>query len=255
MTISADLSGHVAFVTGASGALGRHFAVTLARAGAKVALGARRIEALRTVAGEIESFDGRTLPVHLDVTDKPSVEAAVSTAETELGPITILVNNSGIAVTKPLLEQNEEDWDRVVDTNLKGAFLMATAVARHMVRLGHGGSIINIASIVGLRQAGHIVGYAASKAGLVQLTKVMALELARHAIRVNAIAPGYIRTDINREFFDSAPGQTLIKRIPQRRLGEPGDLDGALLLLASDASRYMTGSVLAIDGGHLVSTL
>ncbi|WP_158045712.1 SDR family NAD(P)-dependent oxidoreductase [Skermanella pratensis] len=250
-----DLSGHIAFVTGASGGLGRHFAITLARAGAKVALAARRPDALKAVAQEIESFDGRAIAVPMDVTDAASVHAAVEAAETELGPITVLVNNSGVTETVAALDQDEESWDRVVDTNLKGAWLVATEVARHMVRLGHGGSIINIASILGLRQGGQVTAYATSKAALVQLTKQLALELARYQIRVNALAPGYIETDINRDFFNTDAGKALIRRIPQRRLGQAADLDGPLLLLASDDSRYMTGSVLAVDGGHLVGSL
>lgn len=250
-----DLSGHIAFVTGASGGLGRHFAITLARAGAKVALAARRPDALEAVAREIEGFDGRAIAVPLDVTDAASVRAAVEAAETELGPITVLVNNSGVTETVAALDQEESSWDRVVDTNLKGAWLVATEVARHMVRLGHGGSIINIASILGLRQGGQVTAYATSKAALVQLTKQLALELARYQIRVNALAPGYIETDINREFFATDAGKALIRRIPQRRLGQAADLDAPLLLLASDGSRYMTGSVLAVDGGHLVGSL
>ncbi|UEM23945.1 glucose 1-dehydrogenase [Skermanella mucosa] len=252
---STDLSGHIAFVTGASGGLGRHFAITLARAGAKVALAARRPDALKSVAQEIEGFDGRAIAVPLDVTDAASVRAAVEAAETELGPITVLVNNSGVTETVAALDQDEESWDRVIDTNLKGAWLVATEVARHMVRLGHGGSIINIASILGLRQGGQVTAYATSKAALVQLTKQLALELARYQIRVNALAPGYIETDINRDFFGTDAGKALIRRIPQRRLGQASDLDGPLLLLASDGSRYMTGSVLAVDGGHLVGSL
>ena len=250
-----DLSGHIAFVTGASGGLGRHFAITLARAGAKVALAARRPDALKAVAQEIEGFDGRAIAVPLDVTDAASVRAAVEAAETELGPITVLVNNSGVTETVAALDQDEASWDRVLDTNLKGAWLVATEVARHMVRLGHGGSIINIASILGLRQGGQVTAYATSKAALVQLTKQLALELARYQIRVNALAPGYIETDINREFFGTDAGKALIRRIPQRRLGQAADLDGPLLLLASDAGSYITGATLAVDGGHLVSTL
>jgi NAD(P)-dependent dehydrogenase (short-subunit alcohol dehydrogenase family) len=250
-----DLSGHTAFVTGASGGLGRHFAITLARAGAKVALAARRPDALKAVAEEIEAFDGRAVAVPMDVTDAGSIAAAVEVAETELGPITILINNSGVTETVAALEQDEQSWDRVIDTNLKGAWLVATEVARHMVRLGHGGSIVNIASILGLRQGGQVTAYATSKAALIQMTKQLALELARHRIRVNALAPGYIETDLNREFFATDVGKTLIRRIPQRRLGQASDLDGPLLLLASDASRYMTGSVVAVDGGHLVGSL
>ncbi|HLI11400.1 MAG TPA: glucose 1-dehydrogenase [Alphaproteobacteria bacterium] len=250
-----SLDGKTAIVTGASSGLGRHFARTLARAGAKVALMARRAELLAEACREIESFDGRAIPVALDVSSGASIREAIAAAETELGPIAILVNNAGIAISKPVLEVEAADWDRVMDVNLRGAWLTAQEVARHMVRLGHGGSIVNIASITAFRVAGQIAPYAASKAALVQLTRAMALELARHRIRVNAIAPGYIETDINREFFASPAGQAMIKRIPQRRLGKPADLDGALLLLASDASAYMTGATIAVDGGHLHSSL
>jgi NAD(P)-dependent dehydrogenase (short-subunit alcohol dehydrogenase family) len=255
MTLRADLAGKTAFVTGASSGLGRHFAHVLARSGAKVALAARRIETLREVADEIGSEGGYALPVVMDVLDSRSVRESLAFTRAELGPIDILVNNSGVTLTAGVLEQTEEQWDMVVDTNLKGAFLVATEVARDMQAGGRGGSLINIASILGFRQAGHVASYAVSKAGLVQLTKVMALELARFGIRVNALAPGYMETDLNREYWETPAGAAMLKRIPQRRLGQPEDLDGALLLLASDASRYMTGSVIAIDGGHLVSTL
>ena len=255
MTHPFDLTGKAAIVTGASSGLGRHFATTLARAGARVAVRARRVELLAAACREIEGFDGRAVPIPLDVASGESVCEAVAAAETELGPIAILVNNAGIAVSKPVLEVADEDWDRVMEVNLRGAWRVAQEVARHMVRLGHGGSIINVASITAFRVAGQLSTYAASKAALVQLTKAMALELARHNIRVNALAPGYIDTEMNRGFFASPAGQAMIKRIPQRRLGRPEDLDGALLLLASDASAYMTGSTIVVDGGHLHSSL
>lgn len=255
MTHPFDLTGKAAIVTGASSGLGRHFATTLARAGARVAVMARRVELLAAACREIEGFDGRAVPIPLDVASGESVREAVAAAETELGPIAILVNNAGIAVSKPVLEVADEDWDRVMEVNLRGAWRVAQEVARHMVRLGHGGSIINVASITAFRVAGQLSTYAASKAALVQLTKAMALELARHNVRVNALAPGYIDTEMNRAFFASPAGQAMIKRIPQRRLGRPEDLDGALLLLASEASAYMTGSTIVVDGGHLHSSL
>ena len=246
-----DLEGCNAIVTGASRGLGRHFALTLARAGARVALAARDTAKLAEVAEEIGGFGGRALPVALDVTKSASVREAVDCAETELGPVHLLVNNSGIAVTKPALEVTEEEWDRVIDTDLKGAWLMAREVADCMVRHGHGGKIINIASIGGLVVLGQVSSYCAAKAGLIHLTHALEAELARHDIQVNAIAPGYVETDMNRGFFASDAGQTLIaSQIPQRRLGQPEDLDGALLLLASNASRFMTGSVIVVDGGH-----
>jgi len=249
MTGLFDLEGKVAIVTGASSGLGRHFATTLARAGAKVALAARREDALADTAREIEAFDGRALAIHLDVSDAESVRTCVAEAQTELGPISILINNAGIAVNKPLLEQAEDDWDRVLDTNLKGAWLMAQEVARHMVRLGRGGTIVNIASVLAFAARPGVVSYCASKAGLTHLTKALAVELARHDIRVNALAPGYFETEINRDFRASAAGDDLLRSIPQRRYGTGEDLDGVLLLLASEASRYMTGSVLVVDGG------
>jgi len=249
------LEGQRVLVTGASSGLGRHFAVTLAKAGAAVAVAARSTEKLVDSAEEIRGLGGSATAVTLDVTDAASVHEAVARAEADMGPITTLVNNAGVVVSKPLFEHDENDWDRVVDTNLKGAWLVAQEVARRMVAHGRGGGIINIASILGLRVVGGLPEYCASKAGLIHLTKVLALELARHKIRVNAIAPGYIRTDLNRGFFESEAGQAMVRRIPQRRVGEPRDLDGALLLLASDASRYMTGAVITVDGGHLLSAL
>ena len=187
----------------------------------------------------------------LDVMSRASVEAAIAAC----GPIHVLVNNAGVTNTKFALDQSEDDWDAIVDTNLKGAWLVATETARSMKAANIAGSIINIASILGLRQGGHVAPYAISKAGLVQLTKQLALELARFNIRVNALAPGYFATDLNPEFFAGEAGAALIKRIPQRRLGNLEDLAGPLLLLASDASRYMTGAVIPVDGGHLVSQL
>lgn len=248
-----DLSGKAAIVTGASSGLGRHAARTLAAAGAKVAVAARRLEPLVELEKQIEARDGRALPLRLDVTDPASVADCVKAAETELGPISILVNNAGVAVTKPALETGEGDWDRVVDTNLKGAWLMAQAVAEHMIRLGHEGSIVNTASVLGLAGAAQIPAYCASKGGLVNLTRALSVEWARHGIRVNALAPGYIETEINRDFLAGPAGESLRKRVPLRRFGTPEDLDGALLLLASEASRYITGSVIVIDGGQSAS--
>lgn len=248
-----DLSGKVALVTGASGGLGLRFARTLADAGAKVALAARRKEQLEanvaTIGGD------RAIAVAMDVTDPASVDRGLAELVARLGPATIVVNNSGVTATRSALDLETGEWDKIMDTNLKGAWLVARAAARHLIEVKQPGSIINIASILGFRVAGHVSAYTASKAALVQLTRALALEWARYKIRVNAIAPGYVETDLNREFFASDVGKALIARIPQRRLGQIEDLDGPLLLLASDASAYMTGSSIVVDGGHLQSTL
>jgi NAD(P)-dependent dehydrogenase (short-subunit alcohol dehydrogenase family) len=251
MSLSADLSGKRALITGASTGFGAHFAQVLAAAGATVILGARRAALLETVAAGIAAIGGEVEILSLDVANRGSVEKAVAAA----GRVDILINNAGVGNGKPLLEQTEEDWDWILNTNLKGAWLVATSVAKGMRTLGCEGSIINVASILGLRQAGRVAPYAISKSGLIQLTKQFALELARFNIRCNAIAPGYFATALNRDFFLTDAGKALIARMPQRRLGQLEDLNGPLLLLASDASRYMTGSVLVVDGGHLVSTL
>ena len=244
-----DLRGRTALVTGASSGLGAHFAGVLAASGARVLLAARPSEALENMAARLRD-DGRDVAtLALDVRDASAVREAVSGA----GAIDILVNNAGIARDGGALAQTEADWDAVIDTNLKGAFLVAQTVAETM--RGRGGTIINIASVLGLRQSGGVIAYAVSKAGLIQLTGTLALELARHGIRVNALAPGYFDTALSHDFLASPAGEALVKRIPQRRLGRLEDLDGPLLLLASDASRYMTGATIAVDGGHLVSSL
>ena len=245
-----SLAGKHALVTGASSGLGAHFAMILAEAGAAVTLAARRKEALADVAERIARLGGSAKVVTLDVTDAASLDALPAA----MADIDILVNNAGIVRDGPALDETEADWDAVIDTNLKGMFLVAQAAGRAMKARG-GGSIINIASILGLRQAGAVLPYAVSKAGVVQMTKVMALELARHGIRVNALAPGYLDTELNRAFWETDAGRALIRRVPQRRLGQLEDLDGPLLLLASDGSRFMTGAVIAVDGGHLVSSL
>lgn len=255
MTTPYDLHGKVALVTGASSGLGKRFAEVLAECGASVALCARRVEQLQAVVDDIVRRGGKAVIMHLDVRDPASIAACVAGVESALGPINVLVNNSGVALQKSALDTTAADWESVVDTNLKGAFLMATEVARSMRAHGRGGSIINIESILSFRQTQPVASYAASKAGLTQLTRCLALELARYQIRVNGIAPGYFATDMNQAFFATDAGAALVKRIPQRRVGLPEDLDGPLLLLASDASRYMTGATLVVDGGHLCSPL
>lgn len=244
-----------ALVTGASSGLGRHFAAVLAGAGACVTVAARREAALEQTVEAIRASGAQAHSVRMDVTDAGSVEQAFERAEAQFGPIGVLINNAGVTITKAAAEVSEDDWTSVIDTNLKGAWVTAQHAARRMIEHRVGGSIVNIASILGLRVAGGVAPYAISKAGVVQMTKALALEWARYRIRVNALAPGYIKTELNDAFFDSDAGKALIRRVPQRRLGEARELDGALLLLASDAGSYMTGSVIAVDGGHLVSGL
>jgi NAD(P)-dependent dehydrogenase (short-subunit alcohol dehydrogenase family) len=248
------LNGSLAVVTGASSGIGRHCSMMLAGMGASIVLGARRIDQLQHTVAEIMQAGGKAHAFPLDVSNANSVKAFFD-AVAAVGNPTILINNAGTSISKPLLEQSESDWDLVMNTNLKGAWLVATEAARRMVAAKQGGSIINIASILGERQINGVAPYAISKAGVIQTTKTMALELARYNIRVNAILPGYVVTDLNRDFLNSELGEKLRMRIPSRRFSELTDLDGPILLLASDAGKAMSGSAIAIDGGHLVSSL
>ncbi|MBX3598312.1 MAG: SDR family oxidoreductase [Rhizobiaceae bacterium] len=249
------MSQPVALVTGASSGLGKHFAEVMARQGCHVVLAARRAEALASLKAKIEADGGKATTISLDVTDDASVEAAFASIDQQGLKLNIVVNNAGVSDERPALDIKALDWDRVVDTNLRGVFFVAQAAARRMKEAGTGGSIVNVASILGHRVAGSLASYAASKAGVVRMTEALALEWARYGIRVNSLCPGYIRTDLNQDFFETDPGKAMIRRIPQRRLGALEDLDGALLLLATDAGRYITGSSIVVDGGHLVSGL
>ena len=254
MDLGALLKGRHVLVTGASGGLGEHFARVCARCGAAVAVAARRrekLEALVQDLGAMGAADARAFD--LDVTDEASVRGAFASLRKR--PLDVLVNNAGVAGSGPAADTPLEEFDRILATNLRGVWLTSSAAARLWRDDKRPGVIVNIASILGLRVVGGTAPYVVSKAGLVQMTQVLALEWARYGIRVNALAPGYIATDINADYFASEPGQQMIRRIPLRRIGKPEDLDGAFLLLATDASAWMTGSTIAVDGGHLVSSL
>ena len=247
-----DLSGKVALITGASSGLGRHFSKTLSEAGATVILSARRMDNLIELQKEIK---GNSHTFSLDVTSIESVENLFKEIKNEFGSADILINNAGVNDTRKFKDLDEKSWNYVLETNLNGAFRVAKSFTDLLLEQKKPGSVINIASILGLRVGLNLTSYAAAKAGLVQLTKSMALELARSGIRVNAIAPGYILTEINDDFFKTEEGQNYIKSIPMNRLGLESELDGLLLLLASDASSFMTGSIIPVDGGHLVNPL
>ncbi|HEV7415331.1 MAG TPA: SDR family NAD(P)-dependent oxidoreductase [Tianweitania sediminis] len=250
--MSDDLKNKQVLVTGASSGFGQHFARLFARHGAEVTLAARRLESLEAERDALRSSGAVADAVKLDVSQSSSINALFAQ---RTRPFDIVVNNAGVSGAKRSLDMQESDWDGTLDVNLKGPFLVAQAAARALQQAGRGGSIVNIASIIALRVAHELSAYAASKAGLVHLTRALSLEWARYGIRVNAICPGYFETEMNSAFFKTAPGEALIKRIPQRRLGQPGELDGALLLLASDAGAYITGSTIVVDGGHTNSSL
>lgn len=247
MTLSSDLSGQTALVTGASSGLGKRFAQVLAKNGARVALAARRKDRLESLRTEIEDQGGRAAVIELDVTAASQISGAVDAAESELGPVTILVNNAGIGLSNRAEDVTETEYDAVMDTNLKGVFLMAQEVGRRMIERGRGGRIINIASAGAFQPVKGLAVYAAAKAGVAQLTRALALEWARHDINVNAICPGYIETEINAEFFASERGRRFVATFPRRRVGRPEHLDGLLLLLASGDSDFINGSLLLAD--------
>ena len=260
MAYSIDLSGRIAFVTGASSGLGAQFARTLARAGAGVVLASRRIEKLKELRARIEGEGGDAHVIELDVTDHDSIKSAVAHAETEMGSIDILVNNSGVSTTQRLQDVTPDDYDFVFDTNVKGAFFVAQEVGKRMLARSRGaapgsftgGRIINIASMAGLKVLPQIGAYCMSKAAVVQMTKAMALEWGRFGINTNALCPGYIDTEINHDHWRTEQGQKLIAMLPRKRVGQPQDLDALIVMLASDQSHFINGAVIAADDGFAV---
>ncbi len=260
MAYSLDLSGRVAFVTGASSGLGAQFARTLARAGAGVVLASRRVDKLKELRARIEGEGGDAHVVELDVTDYDSIKSAVAHAETEMGSIDILVNNSGVSTTQRLQDVTPDDYDYIFDTNVKGAFFVAQEVGKRMLARSRGaapgsftgGRIINIASMAGLKVLPQIGAYCMSKAAVVQMTKAMALEWGRFGINVNALCPGYIDTEINHDHWRTEQGQKLVAMLPRKRVGQPQDLDALIVMLASDQSHFVNGAVIAADDGFAV---
>ena len=258
MTTTFDLTGKIALVTGASSGLGARFARVLAANGAQVVLASRRVERLKELRAEIESDGGAAHVVAMDVTDLASIRSAVAHAETEAGPIDILVNNSGVSTTQKLVDVTDEDYDFVFDTNTKGAFFVAQEVAKRMIARSRGSAndalprqarIINIASMAALKVLSQIGLYCMSKAAVVHMTKAMALEWGRYNINVNAICPGYIVTELNEQHWETEAGRKLVSLLPRKRLGQAQDLDGLLVLLASEQSGFINGAVIAADDG------
>jgi len=256
MNLGAMLRGQRVLVTGASSGLGEHFARLAARCGAHVAIGARRQDRLERLASELNDLGAEdAMTLSLDVGDPASVSAAFDAITANGGPVDVVINNAGVSGDGLAISQSVADFDAVISTNLRGVWLVASEAARRWRDAQRGGAIVNIASIQAERTAPGLAAYSASKAAVIHLTRSLALEWARHDIRVNALEPGYIRTELTDQLWEQPYGQAMIKRIPMRRLGTPGDLDGALLLLATGASAWMTGAVIAVDGGHLVSAL
>ena len=257
MAYTIDLSGRVAFVTGASSGLGAQFAKTLAAAGAGVVLAARRIERLKALRAEIEAEGGVAHVVRLDVTDPDSIKAAVAHAETEMGAIDILVNNSGVSTAQKLTDVQPEDYDFVMGTNTRGSFFMAQEVAKRMIARSKGlapgtfigGRIVNVASVAGLRVVAQLGVYCMSKAAVVHMTRAMALEWGRFGINVNALCPGYIDTELNHHHWQTEGGQKLVQMLPRKRVGKPQDLDAALMLLCANESHFVNGAVISADDG------
>ena len=260
MSYQIDLAGRVALVTGASSGLGEQFARTLSRAGAAVVLAARRVEKLKTLRAELEAAGGDAHVVQLDVTDHDSIKAAVAHAETEMGTIDILINNSGVSTTQKLVDVKPEDYDFVMNTNTRGAFFVAQEVGKRMIARSRGtapgtftgGRIVNIASMAGLRVLGQIGVYCMSKAAVVHMTRAMALEWGRFGINVNAICPGYIDTEINHHHWQTEAGQKLVQMLPRKRVGQPQDLDAALMMLCANESHFINGAVIQADDGFAV---
>ena len=247
-----DLKGRVALVTGASGGLGLRFAQVLAANGASVALVARRTDKLNAAKAKIEKAGGKALAIEADVLDRAAMNRAFDRAEAALGAVTILVNNAGVAHSTRAIDLTEEEWRRIVGTNLDAVFFWAQEGARRMLKANAKGAIVNIASVLGFGVSKGTIAYATAKAGVIQMTKALGLELAFKGVRVNAIAPGWFVTDINREYLEGA-GKALTRDIPVGRFGRDGDLDGALLLLVSDAGAYMAGTTIVVDGGQMVA--